>query len=71
MPDRTSPVPAVASPGVPVPLTNAGPSGVGDDGGVALEQHDGAQVGGQPPGRADPVGAHLARRTARTRGRAG
>ena len=72
IPDSTSPVPAVASHGVPVPLTKAVPSAIGDDRGVALEQDGAAQVGGEPAGRADAVGTvRGSPRTARTRGRAG
>ena len=56
MPDRTSPVPAVASRASPLATTQHVAAGRGDDGDRALEQHDRAQVGGQPAGGQEPVG---------------
>ena len=55
-PDRTSPEPAVASAGDPVPLTRAGPSGPVTTVASPLSSTVDAELGGEPAGAADAVG---------------
>ena len=73
-PESTSPVPAVASAGLPPGLTATGPPGRGHDRVVPLQQHHGAALlrglagalpaGGAPPPRASAEQAARARRSA-------
>ena len=69
-PESTSPVPAVASAGLPPGLTASGPPGRGDDRVVALEQHHGPAALGRLARAGEPRGVRSRRGRARAAGRA-
>ena len=71
IPVSTSPEPAVAAHERRRRVHERPSVRVGHDGGVALEQHRDAQLGGGAAGGGDPVGADLARDPRELAGRAG